>query len=105
MSNYLTVNNANILFNANVSISLSIGSFNQYIINNNLNIISLPSLIYANNNAVVHYELNNNLYNSSLSSLIFYNNNAAVNYELNNILYNSSLSSKIYTNNNAVYLH
>ena len=35
MSNYLTVNNANILFNANLSISSSIGSFSQYIINNN----------------------------------------------------------------------
>ena len=38
MINYLTVNNANILFNANVTISSSIGSFNQYIINNNLKI-------------------------------------------------------------------
>ena len=59
MINYLTVNNANILFNANVSISSSIGSFNQYIINNNLNIISLSSLIYTNNNTFN----NNKIYN------------------------------------------
>ena len=91
MINYLTVNNANILFNANVSISSSIGSFNQYITNNNLNIISLSSLIYTNNNAVINYELNNNLYNTSLSSLIYTNNNAIINYELNNNLYNTSL--------------
>ena len=36
LNDYLTVNNASILFNSNVSISSSITSFNQYIINNNL---------------------------------------------------------------------
>ena len=76
MSNYLTVSNANILFNSNVTISSSINSLNQYIINNNLYNSSLSSLIYTNNNAVINYELNNNLYNTSLSSLIFNNNNA-----------------------------
>ena len=88
LNEYLTVTTANILFNAKLSINSSVGSINQCVINNNLYITSLSSIIYTNNNAVINYELNNNLYNSSLSSLIFYNNNAVVNYELNNNLYN-----------------
>ena len=66
MTNYLTVTNANILFNANVSISSSIGSFNQYIINNNLNIISLSSLLYTNTNSN-----NNNLAYNYLYQTIY----------------------------------
>ena len=54
LNDYLTVSNANILFNSNVTISWSMNSLNQYIINNNLYISKLSSLIYTNNNAVIN---------------------------------------------------
>ena len=62
MSNYSSLSVANILFNANVKISSSIGSLNQYMINNNLYITSLSSVIYNNSNTVNIYDLNNNLH-------------------------------------------
>ena len=73
LNDFLTLTNANILFNANVSISSSIGSFNKYIIDNNLYISSLSSLIlynrnlyntytYNNDNTINTYTYNNNIY-------------------------------------------